>query len=687
MKIFIILLAIVVLLISGCITKSERKADMNKSNETIDLIPRKVLFGNPDRAAARISLDGLNISFLAPVNGVLNVWVGPVYDIDKAKPVTNDTYRGIRSYAWTYTKDRILYLQDKNGDENWRIYGVNLTTGETTDFTPFEGVQARIDAVSYKRPQEIVIGLNKRDPQYHDLYLLNVETGNLTLIEENKEFSGFDIDDEYNVILASKTTDDGGFDIFKASGDGNWEPFIKVGMEDALATGTLGFGKTNDTLYFKDSRGRDTAALYELNLTTNENELVAEDPQVDLGGLMIHPTEKNIQAVGFAFDRLKWTAIDPAITKDIEYLNSLEEGQMVVVARTLDDKKWIVVFDVDNGPARYYLYDRDSGMAKFLFVDISQLEGKSMAKMTSEVIKSRDNLSLVSYLTLPVGSDSNQDGRPDEPLPMVLLVHGGPWARDMWGFNPIHQWLANRGYAVLSVNFRGSTGFGKNFANAGNLEWGRKMQDDLLDAVNWSIKERIADPRKVAIMGGSYGGYATLAGLTFSPDFFACGVDMVGPSNLITLLESIPPYWKPELETFTTRVGDYRTEEGRSLLNDRSPLNRATNIRKPLLIAQGANDPRVKQNESDQIVHAMGEHGIPVTYVIYSDEGHGFARPENRLSFFAVTEGFLADNLGGRFEGVDDDFNGSTVSVPVGAQYVSGLNEALAARNDSVKRE
>jgi dipeptidyl aminopeptidase/acylaminoacyl peptidase len=660
---------------------------MNKSNETLDLIPRKVLFGNPDRVAARISPDGLNISFLAPVNGVLNVWVAPAEDIEKAKPVTNDTYRGIRSYAWTYAKDRMLYLQDKNGDENWRIYGVNLTTGEIRDFTPFENVQARIDAVSYKRPQEIVIGLNKRDPQYHDLYLLNVETGNLTLIEENKEFSGFDIDDEFNVILASKTTDDGGIDIFKTSDDGNWEPFIKIGKDDSLTTGTLGFGKTNDTLYFKDSRGRDTAALYVLDLKTDKNELVAEDPKVDLGGLMIHPTEKNIQAVAFAYDRLNWTVIDPTISKDIEYLNGLEEGQMVVVGRTLDDKRWIVAFDVDNGPSQYYLYDRESGKAKFLFVDRSKLQGQTLAKMTSEVIESRDNLSMVSYLTLPVGSDSNQDGRPDEPLPLVLLVHGGPWSRDMWGFNPVHQWLANRGYAVLSVNFRGSTGFGKNFANAGNLEWGGKMQEDLLDAVNWSVKERIADPQKVAIMGGSYGGYATLAGLAFSPDFFACGVDMVGPSNLITLLESIPPYWKPELEMFTTRVGDYRTADGRSLLNDRSPLNSAGNIRKPLLIAQGANDPRVKQNESDQIVKAMSEHGIPVTYVIYSDEGHGFARPENRVSFFAVTEAFLADNLGGRFELVGDDFNGSTISVPIGDQYVPGLNDALAARNEISKRE
>jgi dipeptidyl aminopeptidase/acylaminoacyl peptidase len=292
-------------------------------------------------------------------------------------------------------------------------------------------------------------------------------------------------------------------------------------------------------------------------------------------------------------------------------------------------------------------------------------------------VRSRDGLDLVSYYSLPADSQGADKARPDQPLPMVLYVHGGPWGRDRWGYNAVHQWLANRGYAVLSVNFRASTGFGKAFINAGNRQWGAAMHDDLIDAVDWAIAEGIADPERVAIMGGSYGGYATLAGVTFTPLKFACGVDIVGPSNLVTLLETVPAYWKPQIEVFTTRVGDHRTEAGRAFLTERSPLTYAERIARPLLIGQGANDPRVKQAESDQIVQAMRGKGIPVTYVLYPDEGHGFARPENRLSFNALAEAFLAQCLGGRYEPFGDAFAGSTITVPVGAEGVPGLQDAL----------
>ncbi len=312
-----------------------------------------------------------------------------------------------------------------------------------------------------------------------------------------------------------------------------------------------------------------------------------------------------------------------------------------------------------------------------MFTNRQELEKVKLSKMYPLIIKSRDGLNLVSYLTLPYWADPDNDSRPKKPLPMVLFVHGGPWARDSWGLNSAHQWLANRGYAVLSVNYRGSTGFGKDFINAANREWAGKMHDDLIDAVNWAIKQKIADKNRVAIMGGSYGGYATLVGMTFTPEVFACGVDIVGPSNLRTLLETIPPYWKPMMEMWATRVGDPRTEEGRKFLDSRSPLTYVDRICRPLLIGQGANDPRVKQSESDQIVQAMQEKNIPVTYVLYSDEGHGFARPENRLSFFAVAEIFLAQHLGGRFQEIGDDFQGSTIAVPHGAEHIPGLSEAL----------
>ncbi len=322
---------------------------------------------------------------------------------------------------------------------------------------------------------------------------------------------------------------------------------------------------------------------------------------------------------------------------------------------------------------KYYRYERGSKQAKYLFSNRKDLDGLPLVKMHPVVIKSRDGLDLVSYLSLPKNTDPGDKGRPSQPLPMVLDVHGGPWARDDWGYNPVHQMLANRGYAVLSVNFRGSTGFGKSFINAGNREWAGKMHDDLLDAVNWSIEQKIADPKQIAIMGGSYGGYATLVGLTFTPDVFACGVDIVGPSNIITLLNTIPPYWQPAIQMFKDRVGDHTTPEGKKFLDDRSPLTHVGKIVKPLLIAQGANDPRVKQSEADQIVKAMQDKRIPVTYVLYPDEGHGFARPENRMSFNAVTEAFLAQHLGGRYEPIGNDFTGSTIQIPTGAEGVPGL--------------
>ena len=646
------------------------------------LISRELLFGNPDKITVRTCPDGSRISYLAPKDGVLNVWVGPIEDPEAAEPVTNDTYRGIRSYSWAHTNEHILYIQDKDGDENWRIYSVNLRSGEIKDLTPFEDVQARIVKVSRNFPEEIIVGLNDRDPEYHDLYRLNIETGKMNLIQENRYFSSFDIDDDYAVRFATNMTCEGGAEIFRPTGEGGWEVFLEIPMEDVITTGSIGFNKTGEILYFVDSRGRNTAALFAMNPATGVKTLIAEDPRSDFSDWMVHPTEKNVQAAAFTYERKDWQLIDGSVADDLAFLETVDDGDIEVVSRSLDDRTWIVVYIVDDGPFRYYRYDSEKKEAEFLFTNRKDLEDLALAKMMiPTVIVSRDGLNLVSYYTLPLGSDRDGDGRPEEPLPMVLYVHGGPWARDVWDYNPAHQWLANRGYAVLSVNFRGSTGFGKDFVNRGNLEWGARMHDDLIDAVDWAVGEGIADPDRVAIMGGSYGGYATLVGLTFTPEVFACGVDIVGPSNLTSLIETIPPYWQPQIELFATRMGDHRTEEGRRLLFERSPINRVENIGRPLLIGQGANDPRVSQNESDQIVGAMQEKGIPVTYVLYPDEGHGFARPENRMSFFAVAEAFLSEHLGGRFEPVGDDFDNSTITVPIGAEEVPGLKEALSDRS------
>ena len=645
------------------------------------LIPRELLFGNPDKAMARISPDGKHLSYLAPVDGVMNVWVGPLDNPDAAKPVTKDKKRGIRIYLWAYTNEHILYVQDVDGDEDYNVYKVDLDTLETTNLTPLKKVRAEIQEVSHRFPKEILIGLNDRNEQFHDIYRLNLESGEKELIQKNDEFAGFTTDEDYRIRFASKLTPDGGSQYYKPTGkegDEAWEEFLKIPSDDMMTTSLVGFDKSGDVAYLLDSRGRDTGALYMWNLKTDEKELVAANPLCDVGGIMAHPTENTIQGVSFTYLRTEWEFKDKEVAEDYKYLKTVADGDITVASRTLDDKQWIVAFLMDNGPVRYYHFDRPSRKERFLFTNRKALEDQPLQKMHPVVIKSRDDLSLVSYLTLPPDSDADGDGRPEKPVPMVLNVHGGPWGRDSWGFDPEHQLYANRGYAVLSVNFRGSTGFGKGFVNAGNKEWAGKMHHDLIDAVDWAIKEKVAQPDKVAIMGGSYGGYATLVGLTFTPDKFACGVDVVGPSNIVTLLKTIPPYWAPAIEMFKTRVGDYTTEEGRKFLESRSPLTYVEKIKKPLLIAQGANDPRVKQSEADQIVEAMKQKDIPVTYVLFPDEGHGFARPENSLAFTAVTEAFLARFLGGRYEAIGEAFEGSAITVPTGATDVPGLPPALA---------
>jgi dipeptidyl aminopeptidase/acylaminoacyl peptidase len=644
----------------------------------VPLIPRKAFFGNPEKAHARLSPDGKQLAFLAPLDGVLNIWVGPVKDIEKAMAVTKEKGRPIRGFSWTYTSKQILYSQDKDGDEDFHIYAVQLESGDIKDLTPIEKINAQIEGVSEKFPEEILVGINDRgERQYHDIYRINIATGEKKLVLENPGMAGFLIDDDYRVRFAVDYTPDAGQVIMKPDDDGKWQEWIKISSTDAMTTSPAGFDKTGDILYMLDSRGRNTAALKSIDLKSGEEKLVAENAKADLSGVMAHPTEKTIQAVSFTYEKTEWQVIDKSIQPDLDYLKSVNDGELIVTSRTLDDKFWNVAFMQDDGPVKFYIYDRDAKKADYLFTSQPALEKLPLVKMHPVVIKSRDGLNLVSYLSLPKASDPENTGHPAQPLPMILNVHGGPWARDDWGYDPEHQMFANRGYAVLSVNYRGSTGFGKEFINAANKEWAGKMHDDLIDAVKWAIEEKIAQKDKIAITGGSYGGYATLVGLTFTPEVFACGVDSVGPSNLISLMNNPPPYWMPFMPVMKERVGDWETEEGRKFLESRSPLFKADKIIKPLLICQGAKDPRVKQQEADQIVHAMNEKKIPVTYMLYPQEGHGLARPENRFAFYAVQEAFLAENLGGRFEPIGDAFDGAVLTVPSGAADVPGLEEGL----------
>lgn len=644
------------------------------------LLSRQLLFGNPERSGGAVSPDGRWLGFIAPRDGVLNVWVAPIDRPTEARPITHDRLRGIRGFSFAYDCRHVLYAQDQGGDENFQVFAADLESGNSRALTP-KGSRAGIAGLSAEHPGEVLVSVNDREPRFFDLKRVVLADGQATRLIENDRFSGFVTDDAFRLRYASAQTADGGNQWYRLEGT-EWTPWSVVPQEDALTTSLVGFDAGGHLLHMIDSRGRDTGALFARDTRSGERQLLAEDAQADIGGALAHPATGRVQAAASNRLRTRWTAIDPAIQPDLDALTTLAQGgEFFVNSRSRDDARWVVTVVRSDRSTEVFLYERASRTASLWFDTRPALPDAQLQKMHGVEIRTRDGLSMPSFFTLPSGSDPDGDGRPNAPVPMVLLVHGGPWARDAYGLNATHQWFANRGYATLAVNFRGSTGFGKAFINAGDLQWGRKMHDDLIDGVRWAVEQGIAQPDRVAIMGGSYGGYAALAGLTMTPREFACGVSIVGPSNLITLLQTIPPYWGPIRRQFSTRVGDIDTEEGRALLKERSPLTHVDRIERPLLIGQGANDPRVIQAESDQIVQAMQARGIPVTYVLYPDEGHGFVRPPNRISFNAVTEAFLGECLGGRIEPIGDDFKGSSITVPTGAEGVPGVVAALKAKN------
>jgi dipeptidyl aminopeptidase/acylaminoacyl peptidase len=663
----------------------------DKAPADVELISRDALFGNPEKLAVQMSPDGKYLSWVAPLDGVLNIWVAPAGDLAKAKAVTDDKARGIRSYFWSYRDATLLYLRDTGGDEDFHLFSVDVASGVKRDLTGYPKTRAMFNQASHLHPDHVLVAMNDRDPKWHDLYKVNLADGKRVLVQKNEqEIANYFSDADLKVRLAQKSRPDGGQDLLEPDGKGGWKKTGDVPFEDSLLTSPLGYTTDGKTQYLTDSRGRDTAALFAVDVASGKKTLVAEDKRADIGdNVLTDPKTGVAQAVAVDYERNEWKALDPAIAKDLETLRGIGPGTFFVNSRSLDDKHWIISYSAAEQPAVYYRYTREAGKAgqlAKLFSARPALEGKPLVPMWPQLIKARDGLTLVSYLTLPAGADANKDGKADKPVPLVLLVHGGPWARDNYGYNGTHQWLSNRGYAVLSVNYRGSTGFGKSFISAADQQWATKMHDDLLDATEWAVKNNITRKEDIAIMGGSYGGYATLVGLTFTPDAFKCGVDIVGPSNLNTLLATIPPYWAAFFEQFAKRVGDPRTEEGKKLLAERSPLSRVGAIKKPLLIGQGANDPRVKQDESDQIVKAMKAKNIPITYVLFPDEGHGFARPANSKAFNAVAEGFLSQCLGGRAQPIGEDFKGSSISVPEGSNGVPGLAEALKSHTQEVKK-
>ena len=686
---FISLALMLMLAISGCDsnttteTQSEPVADASSEPaaaatlEPPPLIERSVLFGNPTRFQGRLSPDGKQMSFRAPLDGVMNLWVGKRGDYSSVKAITQDKGRGIRVHFWALDSEHVLYIQDQGGDENWHLYSVDLNTGNIIDLTPYEGTQAQVLAQSEQMPGIVIVGMNDRDPKWHDIYSVELATGNRSLLMENNGFASILIDNDLKVRLATQSTPSGGQQVLTKNGDA-WDPLFEIEFEDVQTTGILAFDEDNQGVYMLDSRKRNTAALVHVNLEDQSQTTLAESDRMDIGSVLIDP--RTHRPFAYALDLIKpeWHAISLEFKDVIASLNSQLGGRSQILAQSLNNQYWTVYTDESDRSPVYKVFDTSTGKLEELFVTNEKLNDLTLAKMHGVVIQSRDNYELVSYLTLPVESDSDQDGTPEKPVPLVMLVHGGPWARDVYGYGATVQWLANRGYGVLQVNFRSSTGFGKEFLNAGNEQWAGSMHNDLLDAKNWAVEQGITSADTVAIMGGSYGGYATLVGLTFTPDEFSCGVDIVGPSNLVTLLESIPPYWEAFRTRFSRAIGDPATEGGMSLLKERSPITHVDKITKPLLIGQGANDPRVKQAESDQIVEAMKSRDIPVTYVLFPDEGHGFQKPENNLSFNAVTEAFLAECLGGRFQELGNDFANSSIQIPHGIEYVPSIASQMA---------
>lgn len=643
-----------------------------------ELIPRDVLFGNPENTSPILSPDGNYLAYLAPSpDGVMNIFVRDLNNQAtngdaKAndRQITDDKKRAIRSLSWAYDNKSIFFMQDKAGDENFHLYVTDALPTESVDengvplardLTPGDNVKASTIITNHRYPDEILIGTNERDPQIFDIYRCNYQTGEKVLDTLNPgDVVGWGAEDDSFTIRSAtvKNPMDSSSTVrIRDSIDAEFKDVFHFpyGEEGGLLDFCADGGKTG---YLRSTIGRDTSALLKVDLATGETlEEIFSNDQADIGGVTLDKDTKEVRAVTYNYARTERVFMDQDLEADYNFLMTQLPNpncEIGVSSRSLDETKWIISMLRSDGPTEYMIYDKPNKAVTPLFVSNPKLLPYKFSQMEDVRIPAHDGMELVGYLTRSVT---------EGPSPIVLLVHGGPWARDYFGFNPSAQWFANRGYATLQVNFRGSTGYGKSFLHKGDKQWGvGDMQHDLTSAVNWAIEQGIADPDNVCIYGGSYGGYACLAGLTFTPELYKCGVDVVGPSNIKTLLDSIPDYWKPIRNDMLLKIGDVDGDE--EFNRKISPLFHVDSIKAPLLIGQGANDPRVKQAEADQIAFTMKEKGIPCEYVLYPDEGHGFARPENRIDFNGRVEKFLAEHLGGRAEEFDE-VEGATAQFPL----------------------
>jgi len=628
-------------------------AQEKKAGGLPPLIDRDLIFGNPEIAAAQLSPDGQYIAFLKPWKETRNVYVKAVSEpFSAARLLTTESKRPIAGFFWTRDSKYILYVKDHDGDENYNVYAVDpaaqpaagADAPASRDLTGLKGVRVILYELPKSDPDLVYLGLNDRDKAWHDLYQLKISSGEKTLLRKNTDrIVGWDFDLKGKLRLAERSADNGDTEILRVDAD-KLEKIYSCSVFETC--GTLHFLPDSSRVYIETNKDADLIQLALLDPATGKTETVESDPlgKVDFAGALFSEATDELVETWYIHERVKTYYKDKAFGADVHWLEHKYPGQdVMLVSRTRDERYWLFTAHSDTEPGQTLLFDRKTRAITPQYTLWEKIPRQDLAEMKFITYKSSDGLEIPAYLTLPKGV-------PAKNLPTLVIPHGGPWGRDQWGYNTLTQFFANRGYAVLMPNFRGSTGYGRKFLDAGNLEWGRKMQDDVTWGVKYLVAEGIADPKRVGILGGSYGGYATLAGVAFTPELYSAAVDIVGPSNLITLMESIPPYWEAARKMFAVRMGNVSTPEGKKLLMEESPLNSVDKIKTPLLVAQGANDPRVNRREAEQIVIALRDRGFPVEYILAPDEGHGFARPVNNLALFMESEKFLAAHLGGRFQ-------------------------------------
>lgn len=629
------------------------------------LIPRSELFASPSVACVRLNREGSHIAYLAPSeDGILNVWVSPIDDLSNPAQYTFETQWPIRSLQWTYVPGMLIYSQDNNGDEQTQLFLLNIVSGKKTPISDPDCV-SQIVGLSEREPQTLVFSTNNRDPRYFDLWHYNIPTQTATLAFINTRFNFLMTDHDLKMSLGGLMLSSGDMDVFYMNEE-QWEHVLTIEPESLASFNIIGFGQDNKSFIYTGNNYSDKAMLYRYDFLERKSTALAKSDDADVFTAYLHPRTFDVEAYAYEYERLNVVVVDKQFQDSWSWLNNEIPGDLWVTSRSMDNNKWVVHAFFDNKPSDYLLFNCETKKLEFLFNTRPELKSYPLEPMQPFILEARDSLKLVSYLTVPDGISLDDNLNASKPSPLVILVHGGPvGVRDSWGFSPTTQFLANRGYAVLSINYRGSGGFGREFIDKSFGQWSKNMQTDLLDGMEWAINHGITTRDSVAIMGGSYGGYAALVGLAITPDIFACGIDIVGPSNMETLLETMPSYWKPSVGIMRKKLGlpEDPAQGDKKYLASISPLSYAHQINKPLLIMHGANDPRVKQAESEQIVAVLRDNHTPFVYALFPDEGHGFALQENRIAANAITEVFLADIFGTPSEPLGDSLRKSSVII------------------------